>query len=84
MIYDLDRKEIQKFARENPAVRRHLDLQERKDKLEEVWFYYVFWRFIFLTEYLAQVMKSLQGLVNLRKDAQPQKRRSQGLFSSFL
>lgn len=24
------------FARENPVVRRHLDLQERKDKLEEV------------------------------------------------
>ncbi|GJJ08304.1 hypothetical protein Clacol_002515 [Clathrus columnatus] len=65
LIYDLDRKEIQKFARENPTVRRHLDLQERKDKLEEV-------------------MKSLQSLVNLRKDAQPQKRRSQGLFSSFL
>ncbi|KAF8525845.1 P-loop containing nucleoside triphosphate hydrolase protein [Hysterangium stoloniferum] len=65
LIYDLDRSEIQRFARENPAVRHHLDLQERKDKLEEV-------------------MKSLQSLVNLRKDAQPQKRRSQGLFGSFL
>jgi len=32
----LDRKEIVEFARENPAVRRHLELQERKDKLEEV------------------------------------------------
>jgi len=65
LIYDLDRTEIQRFARENPSIRRHLDLQERKDKLEEV-------------------MKSLQSLVNLRKDAQPQKRRSQGLFGSFL
>lgn len=65
LIYDLDRSEIQRFARENPAVRHHLDLQERKDKLEEV-------------------MKSLQSLANLRKDAQPQKRRSQGLFGSFL
>ncbi|KIJ52617.1 hypothetical protein M422DRAFT_223248 [Sphaerobolus stellatus SS14] len=65
LIYDLDRSEIQRFARENPAIRRHLDLQERKDKLEEV-------------------MKSLQSLANLRKDPQPQKRRSQGLFSSFL
>ncbi|KAF8591126.1 hypothetical protein K439DRAFT_1627206 [Ramaria rubella] len=65
LIYDLDRDEIQRFARENPTVRRHLDLQERKDKLEEV-------------------MKSLQSLVNLRKDAQPQKRRAQGLFGSFL
>ncbi|TFK75159.1 hypothetical protein BDN72DRAFT_955170 [Pluteus cervinus] len=36
LLYDLDRKEIVAFARENPSVRRHLDLQERKDKLEEV------------------------------------------------
>ncbi|KAI6013351.1 P-loop containing nucleoside triphosphate hydrolase protein [Pisolithus microcarpus] len=36
LIYDLDRKEIAEFARENPSIRRHLDLQERKDKLEEV------------------------------------------------
>ncbi|KAF8962709.1 P-loop containing nucleoside triphosphate hydrolase protein [Flammula alnicola] len=36
LLYDLDRKEIVEFARENPIVRRHLDLQERKDKLEEV------------------------------------------------
>lgn len=36
LLYDLDRKEIVEFARENPAIRAHLDLQERKDKLEEV------------------------------------------------
>jgi hypothetical protein len=36
LLYDLDRKEIIEFARENPAVKRHLDLQDRKDKLEEV------------------------------------------------
>ncbi|KAG2147688.1 P-loop containing nucleoside triphosphate hydrolase protein [Suillus clintonianus] len=36
LIYDLDRKEIEEFARENPVVKHHLDLQERKDKLEEV------------------------------------------------
>ncbi|KAF9523562.1 P-loop containing nucleoside triphosphate hydrolase protein [Crepidotus variabilis] len=36
LLYDLDRKEIVGFARENPVVRQHLDLQERKDKLEEV------------------------------------------------
>ncbi|KAG1747071.1 P-loop containing nucleoside triphosphate hydrolase protein [Suillus paluster] len=36
LIYDLDRKEIEEFARENPVVKRHLDLQGRKDKLEEV------------------------------------------------
>jgi len=36
LLYDLDRKEIVTFARENPAIRKHLDLQDRKDKLEEV------------------------------------------------
>ncbi|KAK7036789.1 mitochondrial dynamin GTPase Msp1 [Paramarasmius palmivorus] len=36
LLYDLDRKDIIEFAKENPAVRKHLDLQERKDKLEEV------------------------------------------------
>ena len=36
LLYDLDRKEIVEFARENPTIRAHLDLQERKDKLEEV------------------------------------------------
>lgn len=36
LLYDLDRREIVQFARENPVIRRHLDLQERKDKLEEV------------------------------------------------
>ncbi|KAG5340908.1 hypothetical protein C0989_012660 [Termitomyces sp. Mn162] len=35
LLYDLDRREIIQFARENPVIRRHLDLQERKDKLEE-------------------------------------------------
>lgn len=63
-MYDLDRAEITRFARENPSIRRHLDLQERKDKLEDV-------------------MKQLQGLVNLRKDTEPTTRRQQGLFSFF-
>ena len=36
LLYDLHRKEIVEFARENPEIRRHLDLQDRKDKLEEV------------------------------------------------
>jgi len=36
LLYDLDRKEIVAFARENPVIRKHLDLQDRKDKLEEV------------------------------------------------
>ncbi|KAH9972843.1 P-loop containing nucleoside triphosphate hydrolase protein [Lactifluus volemus] len=36
LLYDLDRKDIVEFARENPSIRRHLDLQDRKDKLEEV------------------------------------------------
>ncbi|KAI9512101.1 P-loop containing nucleoside triphosphate hydrolase protein [Russula earlei] len=36
LLYDLPRNEIVDFARENPEIRRHLDLQDRKDKLEEV------------------------------------------------
>jgi len=36
LLYDLDRSDIIAFARENPAVQRHLDLQGRKEKLEEV------------------------------------------------
>lgn len=32
----LQREEIAKFARENPVVKKHLDLQDRKDKLEQV------------------------------------------------
>ncbi|KAH7341489.1 P-loop containing nucleoside triphosphate hydrolase protein [Rhizoctonia solani] len=36
LMYDLDRNEIVKFARQNPNIRAHLDLQEKKDKLETV------------------------------------------------
>ena len=36
MTYDLDRAEIIKFARQNPAINKHLTLQERKEKLELV------------------------------------------------
>ena len=36
LLYDLDRNEIVEFAKENPEIRRHLDLQDRKDKLEDV------------------------------------------------
>ncbi|RSH92606.1 dynamin-like GTPase mgm1 [Saitozyma podzolica] len=35
ILYDLDREEIKRFARENPKIRHHLELQERKDKLEQ-------------------------------------------------
>ncbi len=36
LIYSMDKAELAKFARENPTVKRHLDLQERKEKLEMV------------------------------------------------
>ena len=36
LIFTLDHKELEAFAKENPTVREHLELQERKDKLEEV------------------------------------------------
>lgn len=36
ILYDLDREEIKKFAIENPKIRAHLELQDRRDKLEQV------------------------------------------------
>lgn len=36
LVYDLDKIELSRFARENPAVKKHLDLQDRKEKLEVV------------------------------------------------
>ncbi|CBQ73303.1 probable MGM1-Mitochondrial GTPase related to dynamin [Sporisorium reilianum SRZ2] len=36
LVYDLDKTELATFARENPTVKRHLDLQQRKEKLEMV------------------------------------------------
>ncbi|WWD18037.1 hypothetical protein CI109_102484 [Kwoniella shandongensis] len=36
ILYDLNRDEIGRFARENPKIRQHLELQDRKDKLEQV------------------------------------------------
>ncbi len=32
----MEKRELAAFARENPSVKRHLDLQERKEKLELV------------------------------------------------
>lgn len=34
--YDMTREEMVNFAKQNPAIRRHIELQERKFKLEEV------------------------------------------------
>lgn len=34
--YDMTHEEMVEFARENPTIRNHIDLQERKKKLEEV------------------------------------------------
>lgn len=36
LVYEMDRRQIQLFARENPPIQKHLELQERKMKLEEV------------------------------------------------
>lgn len=35
LVYDLAREDLVKFARENPSVRRHLDLQDKRDRLGE-------------------------------------------------
>lgn len=36
LYYDLTREEVNKFACENPTIRRHIELQQRKDALELV------------------------------------------------
>jgi hypothetical protein len=36
IIYPMSPAQIEKFAKENPSVQKHLILQERKMKLEEV------------------------------------------------
>lgn len=36
LVYDLNREEIANFARQNPAVRAHLEAQSKKEKLELV------------------------------------------------
>ncbi|KAI7878295.1 hypothetical protein K492DRAFT_212582 [Lichtheimia hyalospora FSU 10163] len=36
LVYQMNRRQIQQFARENPPIQKHLDLQERKSKLEDV------------------------------------------------
>ncbi|KAI9310957.1 P-loop containing nucleoside triphosphate hydrolase protein [Dichotomocladium elegans] len=36
LVYQMNRQQIQQFARENPPVQKHLDLQDRKAKLEDV------------------------------------------------
>jgi hypothetical protein len=82
LLYDLDRREIVEFARENPVIRKHLDLQERKDKLEEV-------GLVALSSGMSahappQVMKQLNNLSALRPSPEPtETRRPRGLFGSF-
>lgn len=36
LVYDLDKADLVRFARENPNVKAHLDLQEKKEKLDLV------------------------------------------------
>ncbi|KAI8097636.1 P-loop containing nucleoside triphosphate hydrolase protein [Halteromyces radiatus] len=36
LVYQMNRKQIQQFAKENPPIQKHLALMERKAKLEEV------------------------------------------------
>jgi hypothetical protein len=81
LLYDLDRAEIVEFARENPVVRRHLDLQERKDKLEEVSITFLV-HLIYIYQLDIQVMKQLSSLSTLRADPKPAPRRHRGLFGN--
>lgn len=77
---------------ENPKIRAHLELQDRKDKLEQVsdgtghlfTELYKPWTKRLQSRADQQVMRSLQSLVDLRKDAQPRERdRERGLFTKF-
>ena len=77
------RNEIAKFARENPVVRRHLDLQDRKDKLEQVGIASTSYSDGKLTFSAPQVMRSLQSLVNVRQEKETRSSRNQGLFTKF-
>ncbi|KAH8917640.1 hypothetical protein BT69DRAFT_1226545 [Atractiella rhizophila] len=70
LSYDLDRSEISRFARENPAVKKHLDLQERKEKLELV------------MEKLDSLVK-LQAEQKHGGQARPSARERKGLFGLF-
>ena len=36
LVYVRDKKQIRQFACENPLIKKHLLLQERKEKLEDV------------------------------------------------
>ena len=36
LVYDMDKQELTRFARENPTIRAHLELQDKKEKLELV------------------------------------------------
>ena len=83
LLYDLDRNDIVEFARENPEIRKHLDLQGRKDKLEEVSISLPCRSWDRIDTHL-QVMKRLNSLSVIRTDAQPTPRRSRGLFSGIL
>jgi hypothetical protein len=83
LLYDLDRNEIVEFARENPEIRRHLDLQDRKDKLEEVCSRETPDLGTVIYGFRLQVMKQLNSLSVLRADAQPTQRRPRGLFSGI-
>ncbi|KAL8287019.1 hypothetical protein RQP46_004025 [Phenoliferia psychrophenolica] len=68
MAYDLNRSEIVRFARENPAIDRHLTLQERKEKLELV----------------AEKLDTLVKLQRDKSQKDPLRReRNRGLFGMF-
>ncbi|BEJ18125.1 hypothetical protein CspHIS471_0704020 [Cutaneotrichosporon sp. HIS471] len=69
ILYDLDRDEIKKFAFENPKIRQHLELQERRDKLEQV----------------LRSLQSLVNLqADQGQSDGRHKRRKDGLFSKFM
>ncbi|BEI87094.1 hypothetical protein CcaverHIS002_0704400 [Cutaneotrichosporon cavernicola] len=69
ILYDLDRDEIKKFAFENPKIRQHLELQERRDKLEQV---------------LRSLQTLVNLQADQGQSDSRHKRRKDGLFSKFM
>ncbi|TNY17908.1 P-loop containing nucleoside triphosphate hydrolase protein [Rhodotorula diobovata] len=72
LSHDLDRAEVLRFARENPAVAKHLALQERKEKLELV---------ADKLDSLVKLQRDKAQQQNPRRGAQQDSRR--GLFGMF-
>ncbi|KAG0142500.1 hypothetical protein CROQUDRAFT_662450 [Cronartium quercuum f. sp. fusiforme G11] len=77
LIKPLEGSEALEFARENPEIRRHLELQDRKEKLEKVM------RELVALAYMQQDNDESGGHHHRLVTSTNHRRRSTGYFSSF-